>query len=152
MQCKKAFSFNFTIRHKLFLKSHLKKHRKILFHGCNVTICKEVYENSVRNCSCLNKIGAKCIKKTFAKMFLLKLYYKTNHNISQIHIENNYIYYNRTSLAAMPFYFFLLVRGSWLLCWQVIQSTEPDAQIPETSFYCCTKAAGMGGDGQLQTD
>lgn len=38
------------------------------------------------------------------------------------------------------FFFPSTVRGSWLLCWWVIHITEPDAQIPETSFYCCIKA------------
>lgn len=37
-------------------------------------------------------------------------------------------------------FFFFPVKELWLLCWWVIHITEPDAQIPETSFYCCIKA------------
>lgn len=32
-----------------------------------------------------------------------------------------------------------LVKELWLLCWWVIHITERDAQIPETSYYCCIK-------------
>ena len=37
------------------------------------------------------------------------------------------------------------------MCWWVIHITEADAQIPETSFYCCIKAVRARGDGLRKT-
>lgn len=53
-----------------------------------------------------------------------------------------------TVVAAIPPH---PVKGLWLLCWWVIHITEPDAQIPETTFYCCIKAARARGAGPRQS-
>lgn len=50
-----------------------------------------------------------------------------------------------------PLFFFFPVKELWLLCWWVIHITEADAQIPETSFYCCIKAVRARGDGLRKT-
>lgn len=57
---------------------------------------------------------------------------------------------SRGSHIPPPFFFFP-VKELWLLCWWVIHITEADAQIPETSFYCCIKAVRARGDGLQKT-
>ena len=54
-------------------------------------------------------------------------------------------------VAAISPLFFFPVKELWFLCWWVIHITEADAQIPETSFYCCIKAVRARGDGLRKT-
>ena len=55
------------------------------------------------------------------------------------------------AISPPPLFFFFPVKELWLLCWWVIHITEADAQIPETSFYCCIKAVRARGDGLWKT-
>ena len=47
-------------------------------------------------------------------------------------------HHHSRGIAISPL-FFSLAKELWLLCWWVIHILERDAQIPETSYYCCIK-------------